>query len=205
MWGKKIEIRVKKSNVVRDIYPADHITSSTIAQTTGRFLAYLSSAHRLMTEFRQGPPAWIIAHQNCHMTESCENIPRKSALKHFLKKCLEEGKEGKLPVWCELGSPHGSERIELSAESLRSVVKWTFTTGLLSPKARGVLVSSPPRLWSEDVVPGLPLTWLWLKSWERAASILSVVFWMRGLSVKWSNSDSPSQSFRSLYEFEFRE
>lgn len=35
-WGKKAEIKVKKSDVVRDIHLVDHITSLTILCTNNR-------------------------------------------------------------------------------------------------------------------------------------------------------------------------
>jgi len=35
-WGKKIKIKVEKSNVVRDIHPVDHTTALAVLGTSSR-------------------------------------------------------------------------------------------------------------------------------------------------------------------------
>lgn len=77
--SRKTEIKVKKSNVVRNVHLAEHITSSTIPCTNNR----VDFWHWLRMKSRQGPPAWLIAHQNFCVTESYENALQ--ALKKWKK------------------------------------------------------------------------------------------------------------------------
>lgn len=77
-WGKKIEIAQEEQ--CGQTYPSSwshHIFNNAVHKHQGTFLAYVSSSHWLMAESRQGPPAWLTAHQNWHLTESYESTHLK--------------------------------------------------------------------------------------------------------------------------------